>query len=186
MSKRMWVVTLIIAALAVTLAACSGGDLAEDLTPIPTLPPGQTPTLVAALPGAATEEAADNGGDEQQVSGTEEAGTEGTAEASAGGTAEAGDAGAGEGDATVGEEIFSASCSGCHGEADGAGPARAGMGERAATRVEGMSAAEYLHQSIVDPSAHVVEGFSDIMPKDYAEQFSDDEINGLVAYLLTQ
>lgn len=183
MSKRMWVVTLIITALAVFLAGCSGGDLAEDLTPIPTLPSGQTPTLIAALPGAATEEApatAENGG-EDQAAATADASAEGTAEA---GTAEA--AGGGEGDPAVGEELFTANCTGCHGEEAGAGPPRPGMGERAATRVEGLSAAEYIHQSIVDPSAHVVEGFSDIMPKDYAEQFSDDEINGLVAYLLQQ
>jgi cytochrome c5 len=174
----MWVITLIIAALSVVLAACSGGDLAKDLTPIPTLPPGQTPTLIAALPGAATEEAAateENGGEEQSAA-TAEAGSEGTAEAS----------GSAEGDPALGEEIFNANCTGCHGETDGAGPTRVGLGERAATRVEGMTAAEYIHQSIVDPSAHVVEGFSDIMPKDYGEQFSDDEINGLVAFLLTQ
>ena len=189
MSKRMWIMTLIIATLSVILAACSGGDLAEDLTPIPTLPPGQTPTLIASLPVAATEEVAasgDNSG--EQIAATEAMSAEGTAEAGMEGTAEAGSTGNGgsEGDPAVGEALFTANCAGCHGEEAGAGPPRVGLGERAATSVEGLSAAEYIHQSIVDPSAHVVEGFSDIMPKDYAEKFDDDQINGLVAYLLQQ
>ncbi len=60
------------------------------------------------------------------------------------------------------------------------------MGERAATRVDDMTAEEYLHESIVDPSAYVVDGFADIMPKSFADQFSDQELNDLVAYILTQ
>jgi hypothetical protein len=60
------------------------------------------------------------------------------------------------------------------------------MGERAATRVEGMSAEEYLHESIVDPSAYVVEDFAPIMPTDYADKLSEDEITNLIAYILTQ
>jgi cytochrome c5 len=130
--------------------------------------------LISALPGAesageATEEAVSGEATEEAASGEEA-----TQEASEGG------------DVAVGEQIFSQTCSGCHGETDGAGPARPGIGERAATRVEGMSAEEYIHQSIVDPSAHVVEGFGDIMPKDYEQQFSPEEIDSLVAYLLTQ
>lgn len=86
----------------------------------------------------------------------------------------------------AGEELFAASCSACHGETDGVGPALTGMGERAATRVEGMSAEDYLHESIVDPSAYVVEGFDDEMPKTYSDQFTDEELGDLIAYLLNQ
>jgi cytochrome c2 len=44
----------------------------------------------------------------------------------------------------------------------------------------------YLHTSIMDPSAYVVPGFpDDLMPKTYAEIFTQEEIDNLVAYLLT-
>ena len=54
-----------------------------------------------------------------------------------------------------------------HGAQDGAGPSLAAMRDVAGERVEGLSAVEYLHQSIVDPGAFVVPGYEDIMPKDY-------------------
>lgn len=184
MSKRIWIVITI--GLALFLSACGSGDLAEELTPVPTLAPGQTPTLISALPdqaaeGEGTEEAESGEGDA-----TEEAAAGDATEEAASGEESGGEEAAAGGDVAVGEQIFSQTCSGCHGEADGAGPARPGMGERAATRVEGQSAEEYLHESIVDPSAYVVEGFGDIMPKDYEEQFSEEEIASLVAYIMTQ
>lgn len=160
MGKRTW--TIVVASLAVGLlaSACGSGELAADLTPIPTLAPGETPALVEALAqGPATEAPSEEAG------GEEEAGAEDELVA-------------------AGEALFSQACAGCHGAQDGAGPALTGMADRAATRVEGMSAEEYVHQSIVDPSAHVVEGFQDIMPKNYEEEYSDDEIGSLVAYIM--
>jgi len=49
-----------------------------------------------------------------------------------------------------------------------------------------MSAADYLHQSIVEPDAFVVDGFTNIMPATFGETMSDQEISDLIAYLLTQ
>jgi cytochrome c2 len=44
----------------------------------------------------------------------------------------------------------------------------------------------YLHTAIVDPSAFVVPNYpDDLMPKVYGEIFTEQEINDLVAYLLT-
>lgn len=44
----------------------------------------------------------------------------------------------------------------------------------------------YLHTSIVDPSAYVVPGSPDnLMPKVYGEILTEDDINNLIAYLLT-
>jgi cytochrome c2 len=44
----------------------------------------------------------------------------------------------------------------------------------------------YLHTSIVDPSAYIVPGFvAGLMPETYADIFTEEEINNLVAYLLT-
>jgi mono/diheme cytochrome c family protein len=152
--------------LAMVLGACGGGDLAKDLTPIPTLPKGEEPALVDALlatPAPAGEAAATE-------TGTEEAGGGETDTAQL---------------VAMGKELF-VQCEACHGATDGAGPAFPGMGERAATRVEGMSAEEYLHEAIVEPSAYVVEGFGDIMPKNYGEQFSETELQALVAYILAE
>ena len=42
---------------------------------------------------------------------------------------------------------------------------------------------DYLVQSIVDPSAHIVEGFFDAMPKDFGDRLSTDEIDTLVSYI---
>ncbi len=158
MGKRTWIVLLTALALGLLASACGTNDLATELTPIPTLAPGETPALADAI---------------AQAPATEEA------------TAEAGDGEGGE-DAlvTAGEELFSSACAGCHGAQDGAGPALTGMADRAATRVEGMSAEDYIHESIVDPSAHVVEGFADIMPKQYGDQYSEDELSSLVAYIM--
>ena len=57
------------------------------------------------------------------------------------------------------------------------------MRDEAVTRVEGLSADEYLHQSIVDPSAYVVEGYDDIMPKDFGQKFSEQDLADLVTFI---
>ncbi|MEP0762778.1 MAG: cytochrome c [Chloroflexota bacterium] len=166
MFKRTWIAAVPLLSLAMVLGACGGGDLAKDLTPIPTLPKGEEPALVDALlatPAPAGEAAATE-------TGTEEAGGGETDTAQL---------------VAMGKELF-VQCEACHGATDGAGPAFPGMGERAATRVEGMSAEEYLHEAIVEPSAYVVEGFGDIMPKNYGEQFSETELQALVAYILAE
>lgn len=66
------------------------------------------------------------------------------------------------------------------------GPSLAGIGSRAATRVEGMSAEEYIRQSILDPDAYVVEGFDPgVMVQVWEETLTPEEVDNLVAYLLT-
>ena len=80
-------------------------------------------------------------------------------------------------------------CSNCHlsdSEKENLGPGLLNIKERAATRIEGMSAAEYIYQSIVDSKAYTVEGFDpDLMPQNWAEIYSDLEIFDIVAYLMT-
>ena len=66
------------------------------------------------------------------------------------------------------------------------GPSIAGVAVRAQTRVTGQTAAEYLRESIVSPSAYVVDGFDDgRMPADWAEILTEAEIDAVVGYLLT-
>ena len=43
-------------------------------------------------------------------------------------------------------------------------PTWQGVSGRAGDRVPGLSAEEYLRESIVDPAAYIVEGYPDIMP----------------------
>jgi hypothetical protein len=49
-----------------------------------------------------------------------------------------------------------------------------------------MDVVEYIRTSIVNPGAYVVKTFSDgLMPQNWAEIYSEDEIDDLIAYLLT-
>jgi hypothetical protein len=58
------------------------------------------------------------------------------------------------------------------------------MRDAAQTRVAGMAAADYVVQSIIDPGAFVVEGYSNIMPAGFGTQFSAQEINSLAKFVL--
>lgn len=81
------------------------------------------------------------------------------------------------------------SCANCHSPDSDArlvGPGLLGIPQRAAERVPGQSAAQYLYESITNPHAYVVEDYADnLMPANYTEIFNDAQIYDLVAYLLT-
>jgi mono/diheme cytochrome c family protein len=67
----------------------------------------------------------------------------------------------------AGEAIFrgKGQCTTCHGIGRaGRGPDLAGVGARAGSRKPGMKASAYLIESLLTPSAYVVEGFPNIMP----------------------
>ncbi len=100
------------------------------------------------------------------------------------------------GDAEKGAEIFqngakgAPACKACHQTEASPQPNRtapnlADVGERASSRLEGFAAQEYIMTSILNPSAYVVEGYSDIMYPNYAEHFSSEDLANLIAYLLT-
>ncbi len=94
--------------------------------------------------------------------------------------------GTGGGDpVAVGQATFATSCSACHNTSAATlvGPGLAGIGDRAGSTVPGQTAEEYIRESIVNPTAFVVDGFGPVMPA--FPQLSADEINGLVAYLKT-
>jgi cytochrome c2 len=101
-----------------------------------------------------------------------------------GGEGSAGEATAGE---TVYSQVASPACNTCHSlepDVTLVGPSLANIGSEAGSRVSGVSAEEYLRQSVVEPDAHVVEGFAPgIMPGTYGTQLSEQQINDLVAYL---
>jgi cytochrome c2 len=99
------------------------------------------------------------------------------------------------GDPDVGAELFNTfqpesgiACSTCHGTTTDertVGPGLHTVGERAENRDEDLSAEEYLRESILDPGAYVVPGYIDMMPKNFEEAFTEEEVDDLVAYLMT-
>ena len=77
-------------------------------------------------------------------------------------------------------------CFACHVLGDGSlSPLFDGIGALAADRRPPLSAAAYLYESIVDPSAFLLEGYSDSMPNTYTESLTHQEIGHIIAYLLT-
>jgi mono/diheme cytochrome c family protein len=98
------------------------------------------------------------------------------------------------GDVAAGEQLFNTGgasgipCASCH-TLDGTelvGPSLQGIAERAAEREPGTSAEDYIHQSIVTPSAYLVAGYENNMNNNYGETLSEADINNLVAFLMTQ
>lgn len=81
-------------------------------------------------------------------------------------------------------------CVGCHAIDPNevkTGPTWHNVGDIAIVRVPDESPAEYLHQSIVAPNAFVVPGYpSNVMPANFTETMSPEQIADMVAYLLQQ
>lgn len=101
------------------------------------------------------------------------------------------------GDAARGEALFRGQgvggnypCSACHSLTAGqtlVGPSLAGIATRGSTRVAGYSAEKYIHESVVQPNAYVVEGFNPgIMPLTFGSQMTKQELADLIAFLMTQ
>lgn len=102
------------------------------------------------------------------------------------------------GDPANGEVIFNTfydetgfACATCHtiveGAPDGIGPNQYNLYQRAGERVEGQSAEDYVYTSIIDPNAHIVEGFEQraLMPLIYETILTQQEIFDLVVYVLS-
>jgi cytochrome c553 len=63
------------------------------------------------------------------------------------------------------------------------GPSLDRVGRLGGERVPGMSAEEYLRQSITDPGAYLVPGYPDSMPRRLASGLSPADLAALLAYL---
>jgi len=80
-------------------------------------------------------------------------------------------------------------CSTCHhvdSEQQLIGPGLLNIKDRAGSRIEGQGASEYLYNSIINPNEYIVEGFTEgVMPANWQDVYTDQEIFSIVAYLLT-
>lgn len=81
-------------------------------------------------------------------------------------------------------------CISCHpvnaGEPGDIGTNLSNIGNRAATTVPGQAAEDYLRTAILDPDAYLAGGFQEgIHYRDYREALTDQQVNDLIAYLLT-
>jgi nitric oxide reductase subunit C len=104
----------------------------------------------------------------------------------------------------VGRVVYNATppgCAACHSVAPGVnivGPTLAGIPATAATRIaspdyrgKAKDAAGYIRESIVDPNAHVLTGPTyaaggrSLMPTDYGQTLTSEQVDQIVAYLLT-
>ena len=88
-----------------------------------------------------------------------------------------------------GQVVFLTSgCTSCH-SVDGVsetgriGPNLTYLADRAGTRVEGLTAGEYVRQSVLEPQAYIVDGYGEFMP---TLPLDTAELDALVEFLLTQ
>lgn len=98
------------------------------------------------------------------------------------------------GDPVEGERLFhtfqpsaGTMCMACHRtDSDDrlVGPGLKTVGIRAQTRVAGQSASQYLYTSIIDPAAYVVDGYPNLMPKNWGRVFTEAQVADLIAYLI--
>ncbi len=87
-----------------------------------------------------------------------------------------------------GQAVFNARCATCHALVPDTiiiGPSLYGVATRAETRVDGQSAEEYITMSVLRPGDYVVEGFNNVMITNLAKELTSEELNALVAFLLT-
>jgi cytochrome c oxidase subunit 2 len=93
-----------------------------------------------------------------------------------------GGGGGGGAAAPSGEQLFTSNgCSGCHTLAAAGATAKVGPDLGKLGDVD----AEFIRTSIVDPNADVTKGYKpDIMPQDFGDKLSEEELDALVKYLL--
>ncbi len=88
----------------------------------------------------------------------------------------------------AGQRVFVTHCGACHStsaETVIVGPSLAGIGARGGQRVDGLDARAYVYNSVLQPSDYLVAGFDDLMPQDLAKKLTGEELDAVVAYVLS-
>lgn len=90
---------------------------------------------------------------------------------------------------TRGRTTFIQRCAACHSlmpeQAGLPGPSLHGIADRAWYRVIGQGPQEYIRNSILNPSDYVVEGFADVMQKNFGDTLTSADLDDLIAFLMT-
>jgi mono/diheme cytochrome c family protein len=87
-----------------------------------------------------------------------------------------------------GQQIFVTHCGACHSTIPDVvivGPSMAGIATHGHSRVDGLDARTYVFSSILQPSDYIVPGYQDLMPKDLAKKLTGEELDSIVAYVLS-
>jgi len=183
-SRQMIFVGILVVAASILVFAqfstIQGEDEAiakRDLTRTDETASNGTVSNGTASNGDETDGAAENGGNGEETNGTASNGTASNGDEMAAASAQ------------HGEELFrNVGCTACH-SVDGSrvlGPSMLGLWGSERTFEDGTTAtadAEYIHQSIREPNAHIVEGFPAVMTAFGESQLSDDDINDIIAYI---
>jgi cytochrome c2 len=91
------------------------------------------------------------------------------------------------GDAERGAQLIEThQCAACHviGAENDIAPAFVGLADRAGERNPPLSAAGYVYESIINPSAYIVAGYQNAMVQNFKDRVSEQDLADLMAYLL--
>lgn len=85
-----------------------------------------------------------------------------------------------------GDLVYDLECNLCHLRGDGSqSPLFYGLADIAAQRRPPLSAEQYLYEATLYPGLHLVEGYSNSMPDNYADRLTQQEIGHIIAFMLT-
>ena len=94
------------------------------------------------------------------------------------------------GDASNGQQVFigatgATACSSCHTTdlTTNVGPGLQGIFTRAAERIVGLSASDYIYQSLRDPASYLADDLPNVMPVFDDSLISPDDLLDLIAYM---
>lgn len=87
-----------------------------------------------------------------------------------------------------GQKVFSQNCGACHSTIPDTvivGPSLAGISERAESRVNGQDGRTYIYTAILQPGDFLVDGYDNLMPATFGKQLTGEDLDAVVAYLMT-
>ena len=168
--RRLMLISGVGAAMALALAACGGHNVFGGTTPTPfslgggSKVEGYTPTPTAGLPATKAVEGGTIGGQPQPPPT------------------------GGGGPTDAGRQVFlTAGCTACHtidtipAARGNVGPNLTNVGTRAGTRKPGMSAEDYLKESVIQPDAFIAPGYTNDMPPGLVQP--GPNLDNLIAFL---